>query len=384
MKKLAIIGGGVTAGDYIDACHRIGYEPHYFSMADGKTANTDLAVFHEINIFDKDDIVDICKKEEISGVVPTTELTVEIAAYVADKICSPGLNPEVAAKITDKRRNRDCTKDLVLLKSPKYVRVSKIEDVIESGLSFPIILKPTNLGGKRGLTVVHTIEDFQSAFEYATSFYKAGTTPILIAEEFLAGGMECSVETVSIDGAHYVIQVTEKMTSGAPHCVELGHHQPARVAEDVRAKIENAVSEGLTAIGLNWGACHTEVKVINDEVYLIEFNARPGGDCIAHPLTKLSTGFDYLAAVARISTGDLKEIDTSCLLSNFSGLNYVVEQTAYLKPLYDTCQDKEWCYRKHVATDDLVTLTMNNLEHTNYFIYSTNDVAVRDQIAAKE
>ena len=69
MKKLAIIGGGVMASYFGEACHRLGYKGHYFSMANGKVADGLIDVFHEINIFDKDGIVDICKEIGMDGVV---------------------------------------------------------------------------------------------------------------------------------------------------------------------------------------------------------------------------------------------------------------------------------------------------------------------------
>lgn len=107
MKKLAIIGGGVMASYFGEACHRLGYEGHYFSMSDGKVASDKIDVYHEISIFEKDRIVDICREVGVDGVVATTELTVPITAYVADKLGLLGNPVEVANVITDKYRNRD-------------------------------------------------------------------------------------------------------------------------------------------------------------------------------------------------------------------------------------------------------------------------------------
>lgn len=376
-KKLAIIGGGITAANFIDACNRIGYEAHYFSRADGKTSNSDSAIFHEINIFDKDGIVGICREQGINGVVATTELTVSITAYVADKLGLPGNNPKVAAVITDKKRNRDCTRNCHFLKSPRYMEVSNPDEVFKAGFDYPIIVKPTNLGGKRGLSVVHNYGELQNAFQYANSLCSSVLPLHVIVEQFLQGGIECSVESISIDGEHFIIQITEKISGGEPHCVELGHRQPASLSSNDWQRVEKAVSEGLTAIGLWSGACHTEVKIINNEVYLIEFNARPGGDCIAHPLTMLSTGFDYLAALAKVATGELTSIDNSTFENNCSGLNYVVQQTSYLKDIFDRCETEEWCVYKNYITDDLIELKMNNMEHTNYFIFKSTDHSIR-------
>ena len=371
MKKLAIIGGGVMASYFGEACHRLGYEGHYFSMLDGKVDDEKVDAFHEINIFEKEQIVSICKEIKVDGVVATTELSVPIAAFVAEQLGLLGLPYGVACVITDKYRNRECIKDLKDLLSPKYVEAKSIDDIKNSDVPYPMILKPTSLGGKRGITVVRTEESIAQAFDYAKDSFRKGTTPVIIAEQFLEGGMECSVESISFKGKHTIIQITQKDSSGAPHCVELGHHQPAPLSKGIWDKVVKGVSSGLTAIGLTNGPCHTEIKVIDGEVYLIEFNARPGGDHIWWPMVELSTGFDIIGAVAQAATGDLRPIDVSHFKHRFSGLYYVVKQTEFLKSIFDTCEKHEWCWERNFITNDLEELTQNDMEHTNYMIYSS-------------
>lgn len=373
MKKLAIIGGGVMASYFGEACHRLGYEGHYFSMADGKVDESKVDVFHEINIFEKDKITDICKEIGVNGVVATTELSVPIAAYVAEHLGLLGVPYEVAQVITDKYRNRECIKGLPELLSPKYVEATSIEDIEKSDVPYPMILKPINLGGKRGITVVKDKSELKKAYDYAANSFRKGTKPVIIAEQFLDGGMECSVESITFKGKHTIVQITQKDSSGAPHCVELGHHQPAPLSKDIWDKVVRGVSSGLTAIGITNGPCHTEIKIIDGNVYLIEFNARPGGDHIWHPMVSLSTGYDIIAGVAQAATGDLKPIDVSTFNHYYSGLYYVVKQTGYLKPVFDTCENAEWCIEKNFITDELPELTHNDMEHTNYMIYSSKE-----------
>lgn len=86
MKKLAIIGGGVMAAYFGEACHRLGYEGHCFSMPDGKVDDGKVDAFHEINIFEKEKITEICRELGIDGVVATTELSIPITAYVAAQL----------------------------------------------------------------------------------------------------------------------------------------------------------------------------------------------------------------------------------------------------------------------------------------------------------
>lgn len=356
-----------------EACHRLGYEGHYFSQIDGKVDDSKVDYFHEINIFDKDGIVAICKEVGVDGVVATTELSVPITAYVANKLGLLGNAVEVAEVITDKYRNRECIKHLTDLLSPKYIEASSIDDIIKSAISYPMILKPVCLGGKRGITVVHNEDELMSAFEYATGFFKNGVKPQVIVEQFLEGGMECSVESITFKGHHTIVQITQKDSSGAPHCVELGHHQPAPLSKELWDIVVRGVSSGLTAIGVENGPCHTEVKIIDGKVYLIEFNARPGGDHIWWPMVELSTGFDIIAAVAQAATGDLKPIDVTTFKHRYSGLYYVVKQTANIKSIFDTCEKESWCWEKHFETDELYELKQNDMEHTNYIVYSSDN-----------
>lgn len=373
MKKLAIIGGGVMASYFGEACHRLGYEGHYFSMPDGKVDDTKVDVYHEINIFEKERITDICREIGVAGVVATTELSVPITAYVAEQLGLLGVPYRVAQVITDKYRNRECIKGLPELLSPKYIKAKCLRDIEESDVPYPMILKPINLGGKRGISVVNKPKELANAFEYAVESFRKGTTPVVIAEQFLDGGMECSVESLTFKDKHTIIQITQKDSSGAPHCVELGHHQPAPLKKEIWEKVVRAVSSGLTAIGITNGPCHTEIKIINGEVYLIEFNARPGGDHIWWPMVELSTGYDIIGAVAQAATGDLKQIDVNSFKHNFSGLYYVVQQTGYLKPIFDVCEKEEWCWEKNFITNNLPELTHNDMEHTNYMIYASSE-----------
>ena len=192
--------------------------------------------------------------------------------------------------------------------------------------------------------------------------------PIII-EEFISDGNEYSVESISYRGKHYIIQVTEKISSGPPHCVELGHHQPAAITIDMRKKIEIAVSKGLTAIGVDNSICHTEIKIKDDKIFLIEFNARPGGDHITWPLTELSTGYNMIKGAINIALDKFEKIDFSKFETNYAGVYFVTKQTSYLKQIFDTCENYEWLYQKNKVSEDLQTLEHNDCYGTNSIMY---------------
>lgn len=370
MKKLAIIGSGRMAWIFGREAKEMGVETHAFSFDDHCVAKETVNEHHLVNIMDMDRVLDICRQLKIDGVVPTTELTVQVAAYVAEKMGLNGIPFEVAKVVTDKYRNRQLCKSLAQLKQPAFAEVFAQEDLAALNLHYPLILKPTSKGGKRGITVVHDVSELKPAFDFAKA--SSGDAPIIV-EEFIAGGQEYSVESLSYQGKHYIIQVTEKMSSGAPHCVELGHHQPAAISATLRAKVENAIAEGLTAIGVNNGPCHTEIKIVDDQIYLIEFNARPGGDHIAWPLTMLSTGYHYIKGIIEVAMNDFKPLNTNEFLHRYAGVYFVTTQSAYLKPIFDKCQNEPWCCWKNEDSKELKPLVHNDGYGTNFFIYCSDE-----------
>ena len=367
MKKLAIIGAGPMASVYAAKARRMGVETHCFAWAKGAAAIDDVDVFHDVSVMEMDEIVRISREVGIDGVLPTTELTVYPCAYVAHELGLVCNDPEDARLLTNKFRNREAVRDVEGLCQPGFWLVKEAGDLEGVALSYPAIVKPTSEGGKRGITVVYSDEDLARALDYACAEKKEASD--IIVEEFLPDGPEYSVETLTWQGKTTLIQVTEKWSSGAPHCVELGHHQPARLADGMRGRIEDVLDRALAAIGVVNGCCHTEIKICDGKIYLIEFNARPGGDHISYPLTELSSGYPYMEGMIRIALGDFEVPNMADYQGGYAGICFVTEQTQALKPVFDDCQNQDWCYEKHEVDGALQTLEHNRGYATNYFIY---------------
>ena len=371
MRKLAIIGAGPMASIYAERCRQLGIETHCLAWAQGAVARDDVDHFHDVSVTDLDALVSTCREVGAGGVLPTTELTIFPAAHVAAALGLNGISPEVARVITDKYRNREATAGVEGLHHPRYWLVRSPEDVAGLGVTYPVIVKPTSEGGKRGVSVVYDEDGLSEAVAYAASEKKS--TSDIVVEEYVPGGAEYSVESLSYHGEHRIVQVTEKWSSGAPHCVELGHHQPARLDSRMRARVEDVISRALTAVGVDNGCCHTEIKICDGDIYLIEFNTRPGGDHIAYPLTELSTGYPYITGIIETAFDVDVLPDPASLGVAWAGICFVTEQTSALKPVFDTCQNQPWCYEKHQVTEELRPLTHNRGYDTNYFIYRAED-----------
>lgn len=188
-----------------------------------------------------------------------------------------------------------------------------------------IIVKPSDGVGSQGVYLVESEAQCRSAYQHAKSF---GANK-LIAEEFI-GGEEFSVEACSKSGVHRVIAITRKITTGAPHFVEKGHDQPAKFEPQISARIEQTISNLLDAITHKNGPTHTEIKVCDGQVYIIETHIRIGGDSISD-LTRMSTGFDmFEQTLAHLLKIDLPEQE---LLSGSSSIRFFTPQAGVLESI---------------------------------------------------
>ncbi len=370
-KKLAIIGGGRMAGIIAINARQMNIESHCFSPKEGIIEPDLFDVIHDVDVLDKNNLLKECKKTKIDGVLSTTELTIAPAAYISSKLNLIGIDYTDSVEITDKYKNREKTKDVENLKHPKYTEIYSIEDILKFDADYPVILKPRSRGGKRGITVIYDKEQAKEAFEYAVS--ESDNELPFILEEYIDAPIECSIETLTKDGITFVIQITRKKTSGAPHCVELAHFQPAELGIDLENRIAKIMQDSLQKIGLKNGACHTEIKIKGNDIFLIEFNARPGGDHIAYPLTQLSTGYEYIKGAISIALGDFYAPDVRKFKHNYSGVIFITQQTMNYKKIFDTCEKYDWCYLKHDMGTSFTNITHNDGFNKNYFIYSSKE-----------
>lgn len=368
MDKIAIIGSGILAKAIAERARELKIETHCFSWDNQDIACTHVDYFHQLNIFEVDAITKICREAGVNGVIATTELTILPAARIAAILGLNGNPVCVAEEITNKYATRNKVRNARHMKQPEYWEyVSGDIPVIDR---YPVIIKPVAAGGKRGIHVVYAKDAIADAVEDALGYSKVRG---VLIEEYLAQGREYSVESLSYKGRHYIIQVTQKDSSGPPHCKELGHHQPAQLDIEMRSKIDKAISEMLTAVGIANGPCHTEIKIIGNDIYLIEINGRPGGDHITDPLTELSTGYPFLSAVIWIALNRFEGHEPTELEQNYCGIYFVTEETAYLKPLFDRCEEYPWLYKKNKISDEPSRIVFNDEDNLNYFIYFSKD-----------
>lgn len=376
--KVAIIGAGIMAKNMAIRAKELNIATLCFAWAKGAVADKYADYFYDVNIFDTDKITEICKANDVNGILATTELTIKPAAVVA-KALGLNTNPiEVAENITNKSWVRAKGSKFKYLKQPFFKKIIDFSEKNDDPI-FPVIVKPASYGGKHGISVAHNHDEYEKALDFAKNAIGNRNSDGIIVEQFLEGGQEYSVESLSFHGKHHIIQVTQKDSSGAPHCVELGHHQPAAISAEMRCSVEKALIDMLNCVGLENGPAHTEIKIINNEIYLIEINARPGGDRITYPLTELSSGYKYLTGIILTACDIHFDPEVYTGEKRHAGIYFITKQTEHLLPLFENCEGKDWLYEKNKASEELQEITHNDSTHTNSIIYcSSKKISLED------
>lgn len=304
-KTIMILGASILQLPAIEKAVEMGMKVVALDMNPNAVGFGVSGVIKEvISTIDVPAAIEVAKKHNIDGVMTlATDMPMRTVAAVAKECGLVGISEETAIKATDKSVMREALK-AGGVPVPKFFKVTNIEEFTSAvgSIEGPFMVKPADSSGSRGIIKVEDRTDLESAYEYTKQFSRNG---IVVVEECMVGP-EVSVETLAIDGEVHVIQITDKITTGAPHFVEMGHTQPTRLgcADEIK-KVAIAANK---TVGIENGPSHTEIIVTNVGPKIVEIGARLGGDCITTHLVPLSTGVNMVEACIRIALGEKPDI----------------------------------------------------------------------------
>ncbi len=300
-KKLVVIGANDFQNQLILKAKEKGIETHVFAWKDGAVGEKTADYFYPISIIEKEEILKECEKIKPDGIISiASDLAAITVNYVAEKLGLTGNGIESSLIATNKylmRKAFEKNGD----PSPKFYRSDELTEEIVDKMQFPLIVKPVDRSGSRGINKIETKAQLAEAIRVAE---EVSFDHQAMIEEFVEG-QEYSVEFVSYRGEHTFLALTKKFTTGAPHFIETGHIQPAQIDDKTLERIKEIVVHALDTLKIQNGASHSEIK-INDkgEIKIIEIGGRMGGDCIGSDLVKLSTGYDFVDMVIDIACGE--------------------------------------------------------------------------------
>ena len=256
---IAIIGAGEAATPIIHKTRDMGIRSLAFGRIDSiNKSNVDY--FIEENEFDIKFMATKCLEHGVTGVIASSEITTEATALLANMLGLPGNSIENGFAARNKYIMRCRVSTLQSIKQPNFELYSRGKDY-----RYPVVVKSIDSCGKQGICLANNRDELDSSVEYA---YNNSLEGKVLIEEYLDGGQEYSIESISCNNKHIIVQYTEKESSGPPHFVEIAHHQPANLTMHLKEKINTAVSDVLDVLGISCGMSHLELKIIDDELYM--------------------------------------------------------------------------------------------------------------------
>ena len=364
MKKLAVLGASYLQLPLIKKAKEMGVETHCFAWGEGAVCKEYADYFYPISVLDKEEIFESCKKIGIDGIVTAaTDISVPTVCFIANKLELVGNTVASAFISTNKYAMRQAF-EANNVNSPKFREIQGVKELTDNYF-YPIIVKPVDRSGSRGVAKVNSFAELSEAVSEAIS---ESITNTAIIEDYIEG-TEVSVESISWQGKHYILAITDKVTTEAPHFVELAHHQPSKLSEAIQLKIKSETHEALDALDIKFGAGHSEFKITaSGDVFAIEVGARMGGDFIGSHLVELSTGYDFLKAVINVALGHFEIPKQS--LTQSAGVYFLSKETEKILEVFEKSNTFE--VEKEIQNTNLVNISNSN-DRSGYLIYRSSE-----------
>ncbi len=308
MNKIALIGTSEQQNPLIVKAKELGYETHAFAwQTGGEIGEISSDFFYPISAGNKEEILKKCKELGINAIVSVgSDIAACTVAYVAEAMGLPSNSYESLRIATNKLRTRKKLGEYGILQ-PRYAEVGDtIPTEALNSLTYPLIVKPSDRSGGRGIRLVESESELFGAINLAreTSFERKA-----IVEEYVNGQLY-SCECISFCGKHRLIGFTKRdiINIGGRIC-EHRHTQPALLPLSVEEKMSEIYERILDALGLQAGASSIEFIVGEDlSPYIVEVTPTMYGDYIGTHLVPNTYGFDYTKAVIEIACGKKPDV----------------------------------------------------------------------------
>lgn len=307
--RVLILGASVLQLPAIEKAKKRGYDVGVVDQ-DPEAPGAILADrFYEVSTIDIAGIVDVARDFEPSGIITIgTDMPMRALCAAAEELGLTAPSQSAIYSATDKgsmaiafAEHGVATPWTLILEneSRAWQAPSKLDQHL------PIIVKPADSSGSRGVTLVHSMDEFPRAVSRALDF---SASDRVLVQEFMRGP-EVSVEGFRFGGETSIVAITDKITTGAPHFVELGHSQPSQLGASTQREIRDVVESAVRALALEDCALHAELIITSNGPKMVEIGARLGGDFITSHLVPLSTGVDMIDALIDIALGRRPQVE---------------------------------------------------------------------------
>lgn len=324
-EKLMIIGAGKFQLPVIKLAKQMGFETVVVSVAGNYPGFLIADKTYEVDVREKEAILDIARAEGIRGVLTDqTDLPVPTVAYVAEKLGLPGIGYECARTISNKVEcRRHCQKNGFPV--PAFFLARTLEEALEGSeeIGYPLVVKPADSQGSRGVTKVQHPQELPQRFQNAIGYSAEGT---VLLEEFSAGAEMILIGLVS-DHKHTNLAIGDHRHFDIPDRFIWSQSLfPTSLEDGFRQTLEDMNRRLYESFGPRFGVSFSQYRVDRETktIQLMEAAIRgPASLQTSHALPLVS-GIDVLPMLIELASGrrETVHIDSKQVLRRSGGVAY--------------------------------------------------------------
>lgn len=301
-KKILVIGAGLAQVDAIKRAKKLGY---YVLASDGLPDASGLKCAHESRVIDVKDVegnLDWARQVGINGVVSyASDVSLPTVLALREALNLPGLGRIPMEVSLDKARQRKIFQQADL-SQPGFEIIENQQDLKKAAenIGFPLVIKPVDNSGSRGVTVVDEAGELLLAYSAAIENSKKG---LVIIEEFIEG-MELTIEGLSINGSHHILAISDKFKPDGTYCVATQLVYPAAISPEQEKGVIELICTAYDEVEVDNTPTHSEVILTSDGPKLVEIGCRGGGFYVFTRVIEAASGYDIVGNWTRMCVGD--------------------------------------------------------------------------------
>lgn len=308
MKKLLLLGGSAQQIVAIETAKRLGYETVLCDFLPDNPGQYHADKFYMVSTTDKNAVLEVAEKEKINGILAyASDPAAPTAAYVAEKLGLPGSPYESVNILCNKDQFRTFLAEhgFCTPKAKGYGNVASALDDIQTGVfRLPVIVKPVDSSGSKGVGRIDSCKEAHDALTYAMSFSREKR---LIVEEYVdMFGYQVAGDGLSVDGKLVFRYFANDHFN--PACVNpfvpISASFPYNMPSNVHDKIHDEIQRLITLLGMRTTTYNFDIRIDEQyNVYLMEIAPRDGGNYIPQVI-RYATGVDLVEYSVKAAMGE--------------------------------------------------------------------------------
>lgn len=307
MKKILLLGGSRYIIPVIDACHKLGYSAITCDYLPDNYAHKYADEYYNVSIIDKDAVLNLAKEIKADGILSfACDPGVETMAYVCEKLGLPCVGSyEAVLTLQNKAMFRKFLTDNGF-NVPKAKGYTSAEEALNDAelFNWPVIVKPVDSAGSKGVTKVNSPDELADAVEYAIGYSK---TKHFIMEEFIQQkGCSSDTDCFSVNGELVFASFANQRfdASAVNPYTPSAYSWPSSMPAEIQSELRSDLQRLIKLLNLGTSIYNVETRQgVDGKPYIMEVSPRGGGNRLAEML-RYASGTDLIINAVRAAAGD--------------------------------------------------------------------------------